>query len=517
MSQERNEKAHWLEYISQNWTWDFEQIPKDLMNELDIWYEIIKSRPSMYSSMPEIFKENRDLAFYTIRNNGMNLQYLNLGFRNDFEMVCSAVINDARALEFASERLKDNDNLIEKIDFEHRPFGGYKQGNYLRFASKRILRNSNYLFKAIQNDEWGKTTHYNNKQPLISYLESDMQLDFELAKLSVINNYESFDFLDDSLQENLEIVKLALNQSGDNIRDLTPGMRNSSYIIEKFAIENSDYLKFASDKLKDNDELILKIVGIDGMCLEYASERIKDNKEIVLSAIINNGLAVQFASNNLKNDHEIGLNAVTENGDSLEFLSENLKDNLEIVSSAITIKNRFRKKISWGNTDKEEMEIKDGCAIRWASLRLKSNKDLVLKAILNSNEIELDTFGFSQTKRYKEIPLASFLPDIILKDKEIALRLIKNNPNSRKYLNPINILSKEDYKLIEHNLDKNNQPNINVINKIQKVKTNYPNHNLLKKLEDGGILYREEIIYTPFANIQLSDFMTYYFGQIISK
>jgi hypothetical protein len=518
MRQKESTKEQWLSNIINSWTWEFNQIPETLLNDVDIWKEIVKSRPSLYSYIPDILKNNRDIALNAVQFDGMILQLVNSEFKNDFEMVSHAVLNNAKALEYASERIRDNEELISKIDFTNKAFGGYKQGNYLRFASRKILRNRDILIRAIQNDEWGRITHYNNSKPLISYLDLDLQLEFELAKLSVINNIESFDFLHQSMQENNEIIEIVIDKLGNDIRDLTNGMRNSKYIIDKFFTQNPDNFEYASDELKNNADIIAKYVSLDGLCLKYASERIRDLKEIVLAAVKNNGLAVRFSSENLKKDFDIGINAVSENGDALEYLSEDLKDNLEVVSLAISTKMRFRKTSSWGfNSANELIEVKDGLAIRFASDRLKSNKELVLNAIRNSNEIELDSFGFSQTKRYNEIPLAKYLPNFILEDKEIALQLIRNNPNSRKHFNPINILSEKDYKLIEHNLDKNNQPNINVINKIQKIKTNYPNHNLLKKLEAGEILYLNEINYTPFANIQLSDFMTYYFGQIISK
>lgn len=511
-------KDEWISNISTNWFWEFNDLPQDLMTDADIWKEIVKSRPSLYASIPESLKENRDIALSAVFYDGMILGQLNISFRDDDELVCCAVMNYAKSLQFSSERLRDSDEIISRIDFENRSFVLCKQGNFLRFASSRILRNRDLVLKAIQNDEWEAGAISIGTQPLISYLDVDMQEDFELAKLSVLNNYQAFDFLPNALKGNAEIIELVLDRLDGNTSNLTLGMRNSLEIMEKFCKINLNNLVLASNEIKDNEQFILELIKIDSMCLQYTTDRIRDLKEIVLIAVNENALAVQFASLNLKNNYEIGLASVTENGEALEFLSEELRDNLEIVSMAISEKKRFRKKTyGWGNSEKEEVLVKDGCAIRWASKRLRSNRELVVNSITNSNEKESGPFGFSGQNKYNDLPLAMYLDSSILEDKEIALKLISNNPHSRKYINPKVVLAPVDYDRIKPYLNENQQPNRNVISKIAKIKMNFPGHSLLNRLESGEVLFIDEINYSTTANVELTDFMTFYFGQIISK
>ena len=131
------------------------------------------------------------------------------------------------------------------------------------------------------------------------------------------------------------------------------------------AIRNGHHISYMSDELRDDRDVVLAAVDKDVWALSFASDRLKDDENIILEAIKINGTSIRFSSERIKNkfvnNKEIMLEIVKSRGWALKFASEKLKDDEDILLAAIT--------------DGEEFDVNsENCkplALKYTSQRLK--------------------------------------------------------------------------------------------------------------------------------------------------
>lgn len=226
------------------------------------------------------------------------------------------ILNDPYNLRFASEELRDDEELVKKIVKDC--------GLAIEFASDRLLNN------------------------------------FDVAMLAVKNNGLALAFLSDKLKDKSEIVLAAVKQNGKALMFASARLREQERVVFK-AMENySGSLKYANKRFKNNQEYVLssvkgqerysfmdidKIWFKDHDFMAKASEisakilskydRSVLTREIILDYISKDGLNLQYFDD-FNNDFEIVKNAVNQNGMALKFASPFLRDNVEIALLAIT-------------------------------------------------------------------------------------------------------------------------------------------------------------------------------------
>ncbi len=150
-----------------------------------------------------------------------------------------------------------------------------------------------------------------------------------------------------------------------------------SKMEKKAAIElvrgNGKALKDLSDFLRGDKQVVMVAVEQTGFALEFATKELRDDEEVVFKALecyndLESENVFRFASDRLKNDRNFILRSLSENGFVLEFVPEHFRDDEEVVLTAIT-------------------SIDYSSALHDASIRLKADRDFILKAVGLNGEV----------------------------------------------------------------------------------------------------------------------------------
>ena len=149
-----------------------------------------------------------------------------------------------------------------------------------------------------------------------------------------------------------EAVLASVSKSGFNLRELPLEFRN------------------------DKDVVLAAVKQLHVYALEHASKGLRNDRDVVLEAVIYNGRSLQYASEELQNDREIVLEAVKSDRHVLSFVYPNFQDDLEIVSAAISLDTICGRNMY-------------GPVLRYASPRLRSNRNIVLMAV-QSHGLEIE-------------------------------------------------------------------------------------------------------------------------------
>ena len=194
-----------------------------------------------------------------------------------------------------------------------------------------------------------------------------------------------------------------------------------------------------SEVLRDDKELVLSAVRYDSCALEHVSPRLRDDKDVVLASVEGNGGVLKWASARLQDDYDVVYAAVVSRGRNrgpycltpLEYASERLRDNREIVEAAVS-------KVPDG-----------GYAFSLASERLRSDKDIALRAFWRSSELKYLKFvheplfedrefveSFLQRISGRDIDLSYFMEHISSKfkcDRDIILYAVQKSGYALEY------------------------------------------------------------------------------------
>jgi hypothetical protein len=196
--------------------------------------------------------------------------------------VLAAVKDDAEALEHASDRMKDDKDVV-------------LAASSLDYASDRLRNDKDAVLAAVKI--YGLT---------LEWVSDRMKDDTDAVLAAVKQDGAALEHASARLQDDKDFVLAAVKQS------------------------DSYALNYASDRLKNDKEVVLAAVKNNalrsGWALKYASDRLENDKEVVLAAVKNYGTALQWASDRLKNDPDVVLAAVKNNEWALQYASARLQD-----------------------------------------------------------------------------------------------------------------------------------------------------------------------------------------------
>jgi hypothetical protein len=203
---------------------------------------------------------DRDFVLYSVKKNGLALEFASTLLKNDREIVLIAVTQNGYALEFASADLQNDFDIV---------LSAVKQNGYaIEFASKQLKTNRDLALAAI------------------------------IQNCDAIHLVE-YPFMDDpemlaSIKENTLQMALA---SGS----LKPDREAMLATVEK----NGLLLLYASDDIRSDSEIVLAAVKQNGLSLGLASVSLRVDKTIVIAALSQNAEAIRYVDDSLLSDPDV--------------------------------------------------------------------------------------------------------------------------------------------------------------------------------------------------------------------
>jgi len=163
--------------------------------------------------------------------------------------------------------------------------------------------------------------------------------------------------------------------------------------------------------------------------IRYAPIEYCNDKEIILTAVSKKGRTLEYASNELKDDYGVVYAAVSNIGFAIHFASLRLRHNYNIIKTAITNDAPITRDVLLPHT-----MTKKGRLLRFASDELRSNREIVLAAVLNDGS----ALGWASKEFYD--------------DREIVLAAVKNDAAAFCWASP---RLKKDWEILHNTIAHN--------------------------------------------------------------
>mmetsp|Transcript_12244 Transcript_12244/g.27761 ORF Transcript_12244/g.27761 Transcript_12244/m.27761 type:complete len:463 (-) Transcript_12244:83-1471(-) len=194
-------------------------------------------------------------------------------------------------------------------------------------------------------------------------------------------------------------------------------------------------LDLAPEAVRKDNIIMLDAVEQDGMAMQYASEELRSNRSLVVKAVTKDWHALEFASIDLRSDWEVVRIAVGQNILALRWATEGITGDEELMLAVIAVEwwacqyateellaaFPFWEKLL-------EQEPSSWMALQFAALEVRSDADIVLKAIaLDPMAIQ---FASHELKHQRDFMLSAVqlhwsvlrhAPLVLREDPEIVL------------------------------------------------------------------------------------------------
>lgn len=181
-----------------------------------------------------------------VRQNGWELEKLDIGYSNDKEIILEAIKQDGMVLSIVKDNFqKDKETVLTAVK---------QNGLALKFASDNIRSNKETVLEAVKQN--------------VSALQ------YATDKLK--NNKE---FIGEIIKQNPE--EFVLQYAGEDVR-------NDREIVLTAVKNNGMQLAFANEELRKDREIVLEAVKENGLALEFADKPLKEDAQILFEAILQN-------------------------------------------------------------------------------------------------------------------------------------------------------------------------------------------------------------------------------------
>lgn len=255
------------------------------------------------------------------------LQYANSNLTNNKEFMLKAIKEDGFLINYASEELKNDTDLILGALEETR------NGEILKDVSEELRGNKEFMIKAVEQSFEG-----------LKFASKELQNDKEVVLKAVQHAPSEFVYASENLKNDKEFMLELLqcsNISGLALEYASEELKRDKDVVLTAVKTNGGALEYASEELQNDKEVVL--VGVRqsadqqrAYCLDYASERLRGDKEVVLEAAKYSVSALMYANEELKNDRECMLEAIKSNEEALKYVSDELRNDKNFVSMAVT-------------------------------------------------------------------------------------------------------------------------------------------------------------------------------------
>jgi hypothetical protein len=180
--------------------------------------------------------------------------------------VIEAVQQKGRALQYASEEIKDDATIVLEAVKQH--------GEALWWASERLKDDADIVMEAVKESGWA-----------LIYASERLRDDETLVMEAVKVDGYILEHAPDRLQDDAIIVMEAVKQKGDAIVFASERLQDDETLVMEAVKQNGDALEYASARLQDDDIVVLIAMKASiGNCM-YASERLQKNVSFVTQGI----------------------------------------------------------------------------------------------------------------------------------------------------------------------------------------------------------------------------------------
>ncbi len=279
----------------------FNDLPEELKKDRVFVLKAVEVNGAIYGYLSDELKKDEVIAITSINSYFESYRFLpNELFDN--ERVVKEAINSglefgAGVLEYASDRLKDNKDIVMlavskatgvEFFYEDRPEEGYTYNDALCYASERLRDDKDVVLLSVEN----------NPDSLES-ASARLQNDYDVVLTAVRGNAHSLKYASEELRSNKELVLIAANSNFYSIYDYYDEGLGGEELEESVNIEDS-IIEYISDELKNDRDVILAIVNNNPYAFVNIPDKFKDDYDIALIAFKEDECLIETASERVK-------------------------------------------------------------------------------------------------------------------------------------------------------------------------------------------------------------------------
>lgn len=271
---------------------------------------------------------SREDTVEKIKKNGMLLGDIKYRqFNDDYFIVTKAVQQNGEALQFASERLKNDQSIVDE--------SLNSNIDNIRFASEELQKRYNIELRSIinnikneinQHDKWDKQkTIYQNIAEKFKKNKELFEIVIEKYWIYYVKDeYHKFFFNDRSIS-----IK-AITRYPTFFNNLSESFRNDKDIASKVIKIHKDAIYAIWEALQNDGEFMLEASKIIPTALYKASEELKNNNTFMIQAIKVNLNNVHHIGKILKNNKAFVIELIKINPTLIAYMDKKWKEDNDI-------------------------------------------------------------------------------------------------------------------------------------------------------------------------------------------
>ncbi|NOS67320.1 MAG: DUF4116 domain-containing protein, partial [Candidatus Peribacteraceae bacterium] len=386
--------------------------------------------PSVIRGGPVTAAERKDViaSLSLMSDTAIGLRSLSDRLRADKDIVLFAVGRAGHALEFASDALKDDIDVVRAALRTARPFA---------FVSPRLKRDPSIiiLLAGVVDRASEIPVEFRNDRQIVLILLRRLKVqlneipeafrnDKAVVLIAVQASGDALQFASLPLKADRDVVLAAVRSFGPSLQYASEALRDDADIV-RFAIATSAAaFEFASLRLRGDAVIARQAIESLPGNLRFASGEIPDDRTIVESALRRDAQMLQYASTRLRNDSALVIGAVERDGLLLQFASDTLRDDFIAVSAAI-------------RSPADTVQV-----FLLASATIRDNEDIILTAIRKDDRIYLSLSEARKNDRALVLRMIDYslnggvlqyLPDALKRDEEIVLTAVRGHAQAMQY------------------------------------------------------------------------------------
>ena len=289
---------------------------------------------------------------------GQMFRYISDRLKNDKDFI----INTLPVLEFASDEIKDNDEIIMFALMDH--------PRNTQYASNRLKNDKTFMMKYLDNE---KKSHKNTLRSyyfeIINHISDNLKNDtefiicfLELERIRLKDKKYIYEnaicYIGNEIRKNKEIILLFTELEEIYYKNNDNRVRNQNHIIRGIFLNMDESLLFGHD-------IMIKSLELDLFNFDLIDCDTKFDRETVIK-LLNSKYSSDISScdsgilstvDEYSNDREIVEKAIIKNGYNYFFASDRLKDDTDIIVKAI--KYCYNDRDHYQNTDDIEEDHLD--------------------------------------------------------------------------------------------------------------------------------------------------------------
>ena len=200
-------------------------------------YKHSKSKEKIAFSFDNKKLENeRNKILQKVRQNGWELEKLDIGYSNDKEIMLEAVKQDGMVLSIVKDNFqKDKETVLAAVR---------QNGLALKFASDKLKNDKELVGKIIKQ---------NPEEFVLQYAGGEVRNDKETVLTAVKNNGMQLAFANEELRKDREIVLEAVKENGLALEFADKTLKEDAQILFEAILQNPDVVdKYSIEKIVDN-------------------------------------------------------------------------------------------------------------------------------------------------------------------------------------------------------------------------------------------------------------------------